>query len=179
MAIQQEKLAHLRRQAETILKHVVETPHITHQNIDELVHELNVYHVELELQLEELQRAYQGADTAHQRYMKLFDFAPLGYIETDPQGIVLRANLTASSLLGVERNALENTHFAGFITIDSTPVYAVIYIDGKKYGETPLVNIKLAPGKHSVRAVSPSGSTRNLSITIEAGKTAPVRRIEW
>ncbi len=67
----------------------------------------------------------------------------------------------------------------GFITIDSTPVYAMIYIDGKKYGETPLVNIKLAPGKHSVRAVSPSGSTRNLTIQIEAGKTAPVRRIEW
>ncbi len=67
----------------------------------------------------------------------------------------------------------------GFITIDSTPVYAVIYIDGKKYGETPLVNLKLAPGKHSVRAVSPSGSTRSLSINIESGKTAPVRRIEW
>lgn len=67
----------------------------------------------------------------------------------------------------------------GFITIDSTPVYAVIYIDGKKYGETPLVNIKLAAGKHSVRAVSPSGSTQNLSIHIESGKTAPVRRIEW
>jgi len=72
-----------------------------------------------------------------------------------------------------------STGAPGFITIDSTPVYAVIYIDGKKYGETPLVNIKLPPGKHSVRAVSPSGSTRNLSIHIEPGKTAPVRRIEW
>ena len=67
----------------------------------------------------------------------------------------------------------------GFITIDSTPVYAVIYIDGKKIGETPLVNISVAPGKHSVRAVSGSGTTRNLSIQIESGKTAPVRRIEW
>jgi hypothetical protein len=67
----------------------------------------------------------------------------------------------------------------GFITIDSTPVYAVIYIDGKKIGETPLVHISVAAGKHSVRAVSGSGTTRNLSITIESGKTAPVRRIEW
>jgi len=67
----------------------------------------------------------------------------------------------------------------GSITIDSTPVYAVIYIDGKKYGETPLVNIKLAAGKHSVRAVSPSGSTKTATIAIEAGKTAPVKRIEW
>ena len=67
----------------------------------------------------------------------------------------------------------------GFITIDSTPVYAVIYIDNKRIGETPLVHISVAPGKHSVRAVSGSGTTRNLSIQIESGKTAPVRRIEW
>jgi len=66
----------------------------------------------------------------------------------------------------------------GSITIDSSP-YAVIYIDGKKYGETPLVNIKLAPGKHTVRAVSASGSTKTKPITIESGKTAPVCRIEW
>jgi len=66
----------------------------------------------------------------------------------------------------------------GSITIDSAPVYAVIYIDGKKYGETPIVNIKLSPGKHGVRAVSPSGSTQNLTITIESGKSS-VRRIGW
>jgi hypothetical protein len=30
-----------------------------------------------------------------------------------------------------------------------------------------------------VKAVSSSGTTRTLSITIESGKTAPVRRIEW
>ena len=67
----------------------------------------------------------------------------------------------------------------GSITIDSAPMYAVIYIDGKKVGETPLVNLKLAAGKHSVRAVSASGGTRTLSITIESGKTARPARIEW
>ena len=67
----------------------------------------------------------------------------------------------------------------GFITIDSSPVYAVIFIDGRRFGETPLVRQSLAPGKHSVRAVSPSGSVRNVSITIESGKVAPTRRIEW
>jgi serine/threonine protein kinase len=67
----------------------------------------------------------------------------------------------------------------GFITIDSAPVYAVIYIDGKKLGETPQVNIKLAPGKHQVRAVSPSGATKNFSIQIESGKTARPAKISW
>lgn len=67
----------------------------------------------------------------------------------------------------------------GFITIDSAPVYAVIFIDGKRYGETPLVRQSLAPGKHSVRAVSPSGTVKTVTITIESGKVAPTRRIEW
>ncbi|MFT3693186.1 MAG: serine/threonine-protein kinase [Kofleriaceae bacterium] len=67
----------------------------------------------------------------------------------------------------------------GHITIDSSPVYAHIAIDGKSMGDTPLVNIELPPGKHVVKATSASGSTRSLTIQIEPGKTAPVRRIEW
>ena len=67
----------------------------------------------------------------------------------------------------------------GFITIDSTPVYAVIFIDGKRYGETPLVQLSLPPGKHALRAVSPSGASRTMTILIEPGKVAPTRRIEW
>ena len=43
----------------------------------------------------------------------------------------------------------------------------------------PSCTSRCRPGKHSVEAVSSSGTTRTLSITIESGKTAPVRRIEW
>lgn len=67
----------------------------------------------------------------------------------------------------------------GFITIDSAPVYAVISIDGKSYGETPLVKLSLAPGRHTVHAVAPSGVPRDIRITIESGKIAPALRIEW
>jgi hypothetical protein len=67
----------------------------------------------------------------------------------------------------------------GFITIDSSPVYAIIYIDGKNYGETPLANLALPPGRHSVHAVAPSGAARDVRITIESGKVAPASRIEW
>jgi len=55
----------------------------------------------------------------------------------------------------------------------------VIFIDGKRYGETPLVGISVPPGKHVVRAVSASGTSQTLTINIESGKTAPTKRIEW
>ena len=67
----------------------------------------------------------------------------------------------------------------GLITIDSSPTFAVIFIDGVRYGETPLVMLKLPPGKHVVRAVSPSGSTKTASITIDPGKVAKARRFTW
>jgi serine/threonine protein kinase len=67
----------------------------------------------------------------------------------------------------------------GFITIDSSPVYATIYVDGKGYGETPLVRLPLPPGSHRVRAVAPSGTAQEMRITIESGRVAPIKRIEW
>jgi hypothetical protein len=67
----------------------------------------------------------------------------------------------------------------GYITIDSFPVYATIYIDGKNYGETPVVKVELPPGRHFVHAVAPSGAAHDVRITIEAGKVAPAARIVW
>jgi len=67
----------------------------------------------------------------------------------------------------------------GKITIDSQPVYATITVDGRNLGDTPLVGIELAPGRHSVRAVSPSGGVQTSAITIEPGKTAQALRIKW
>ncbi|HWO22140.1 MAG TPA: serine/threonine-protein kinase [Kofleriaceae bacterium] len=78
-----------------------------------------------------------------------------------------------------EKDAAKPSGPPGFITIDSTPMYSIIFIDSKRYGETPLVRLALPPGKHSLRAVSPSGTSRTMTITIEPGKVAPTRRIEW
>ncbi len=78
-----------------------------------------------------------------------------------------------------EKDAAKPGGPPGFITIDSSPMYSVIFIDGKRYGETPLVRLALPPGKHTLRAVSPSGTSRTMTIAIEPGKVAPTRRIEW
>jgi eukaryotic-like serine/threonine-protein kinase len=67
----------------------------------------------------------------------------------------------------------------GFITIDSAPVYSTIYINGRNYGETPLVNLPLPPGRYLVRAVAPTGVIREQRIVIEPGKTAPTMRLQW
>jgi two-component system, LuxR family, sensor kinase FixL len=123
MDSKQQKLDQLRKRAENVLTQLRMTPSTTEQSIDELVHELTVYQVELEIQLEDLQHAYQSAERAQERYINLFDFAPVGYIVTDAEGLTLKGNLTAASMIGVERSALEKRPFADFIVAAFQDVY--------------------------------------------------------
>lgn len=123
MTTNKDKLAQLRSRAEAALKKVVDTAVPTHLGVDELMHELNVYHAELAIQLEDLQHAYQVLETAQRRYTSLFDFAPVGYLVTDRQGVVITANLTASTMLGVDRPILEKRAFAEFITPEFQDIY--------------------------------------------------------
>lgn len=59
----------------------------------------------------------------------------------------------------------------GFFTIDAQP-YAEVYIDGKRAGLTPLVQLRLAPGRHRVRAVAvQSGVAKSFRINISPKKT--------
>jgi len=68
--------------------------------------ELHVAAEELQHQNEELAATRQDAEAERQRYQDLFDFAPDGYLVTDPQGTIREANRVAATLLGVRREFL-------------------------------------------------------------------------
>lgn len=125
MNSQQDKLAQLRRRAEVLLKHAVDTQSTASQTMDEIIHELDVYHTEISIQLEDLQQSYEALEIAQERYASLFDFAPVGYIITNTEGLVISANQTASSLLGVERQLLEQSYFSQVIAMDFQDIYHV------------------------------------------------------
>lgn len=80
-----------------------------------LVHELQVQHVELEMQNEELKLAMEKAETA----TTLYDFAPAGYFTLDQSGNISQLNLGAARMLGRERFNLVNTNFKQFVPRDS------------------------------------------------------------
>ncbi len=91
-------------------------------NVDEtdtlkLLHELQVYKIELELQNKELQLALDNADTA----IKLYDFAPVGYYTLDPEGTIFELNHRGTKLLGKNRSSLLNKNFRIFISQDTLP----------------------------------------------------------
>ena len=96
------KLTALRRQAEALLRTTDrDVAAMPVKNVQQLVHELQVHQVELELQNEELRRTQLALEAARDRYVELYDFAPVGYLTLDLRGTILGANLPTCTLLGV------------------------------------------------------------------------------
>ncbi len=82
-----------------------------------LVHELQVHQVELEQQNEALRSTQTALAGAHDRYVDLFEFAPVGYLTLDPDGRVTEVNMTAAAELGVERAQILGSPFERFIAL--------------------------------------------------------------
>ncbi len=88
---------------------------MTVQDTQLLFHELRVHQIELEMQNEELRRVQELLASERARYFDLYDLAPVGYCTVDAQGLILQANLTCGTLLGVTRGALVGKPFTRFI----------------------------------------------------------------
>ena len=80
-----------------------------------MLHELRVHQIELEMQNDELRQAQVELDAARTCYFNLYDLAPVGFCTLSKQGLILQANLTAATLLGVARGALVKQLFTQFI----------------------------------------------------------------
>jgi len=100
----------LRAQAEERLGEQLHTDQqLSPEEAQALIHELQVHRIELEIQNEELRRTQERLAVAHDRYLDLYDFAPIGYVTVDTDGDILQANLTCERLLGLKRQALATT----------------------------------------------------------------------
>jgi PAS domain S-box-containing protein len=93
----------------------MDIPHMSPEEVRELVHELRTHQIELELQNEELRRAQDALVKSRDRYSNLYDFAPVGYVTVSHKGLILEANLSLATMLGVERSALVKQPFSAFV----------------------------------------------------------------
>ncbi len=98
----------LRRRAEEQLAAQTQKmrPPRTEYEAQRLFHELQVYQLELEMQLEQLHHAKDELELSRNKYAELYDLAPVGYFTFDAQGVVCELNLAGAQMLGVERQLL-------------------------------------------------------------------------
>ncbi len=80
-----------------------------------LLHELQVYQVELEMQNAELRHVRGELEATLDKFTDLYDFAPIGYFTLDRSGTIRAVNLGGASLLGIERTHLLGRRFLEFV----------------------------------------------------------------
>jgi PAS domain S-box-containing protein len=96
---------------------------------------LRVHRIELETQNEELRRTQEELEAARARYFDLYDLAPVGYCSISKKGLILQANLTASTLLGTARGVLVEQPLSRFIQKEDHDVF---YLNRKQIFESSL-----------------------------------------
>ena len=140
----------LRDNAEAKLAHSPKpSPDLTGQTPKQLIHELQVHQVELETQAEELRRAHLALTESRDKYLDLFEFAPLGYLTLNDKALITNVNLTGTVLLGVERNDLLKARFGKFITENDIVEWHKYFMYVQKQGEKLTCTLMLKRGDGS------------------------------
>jgi PAS domain S-box-containing protein len=80
-----------------------------------LLHDLRVHQIELQMQNEELLLAQEDIASSLEAYRDLYDLAPIGYCSVDTAGVIIKANLRAAALFGVEPNDLSHQQLTRYI----------------------------------------------------------------
>jgi diguanylate cyclase (GGDEF)-like protein/PAS domain S-box-containing protein len=88
-----------------------------------LLQELQVHQIEFALQNEELRATQAELEESRTQYFDLFDLAPVGYLTLNEEGLIVLANSTASTLLGVACSSLLKTRFTNQILRDDQDIY--------------------------------------------------------
>ena len=145
----------LRRQAEERLQNHTAVPHdqqLAH-NLQRLVHELQVHQIELEMQNESLQAALAEAE-AGQRFIDLYEFAPVAYFSVAPDSQIRLVNLAGSRLLGSERLQLRGQRLGAYVSGDDVPVFNTFLSQVLASGDIETCELNLCPsGKGEVITV--------------------------
>lgn len=109
----------LREEAEEQLARSPQRPSgMDGQTAEKLIHELRVHQIELETQAEELRRVQLALTESRDKYLDLYDFAPVGYLTLSSEAIIEEVNLTGATLLGIDRSRLIKARFRKFIAPD-------------------------------------------------------------
>jgi signal transduction histidine kinase len=120
-----------------------------HMTKPALEHELAVHEIELAMQNQELKHTQLQLAEARDRYLDLYDFAPVGYITLDGRGLVIEANLSAAELLNQKRELLVGSPFSGYVVASQADFWKRHADQAMRAGGTHRVDVILQPTQGS------------------------------
>ncbi|MBI5331698.1 MAG: GAF domain-containing protein [Betaproteobacteria bacterium] len=140
----------LRELAEQLL--AATPPPARESDPETLLHELQVHQIELEMQNEALRQAQVALEESRDRYVDLYEFAPVGYLTLNHDGLITGVNLTGAALLGVERRQLLQRRFDFCVAPEDRALW-----------------------RRLIHTTQTEGERRHDEITLQRGGNAPFR----
>ena len=117
----------MRKQAERLLSTTRrQVTWMPREDVQKLVHELQVHQIELEMQNDELRQARLEMEVARDRYSELYGFAPIALLIVTAEGEILEVNLAACELLGLERGRLIHQKITRFIPASAQEIFYLL-----------------------------------------------------
>lgn len=111
-----DRLQLLRQKAEHILTENTSNGKLgQHTEVNQLFHELQIYQLELEMQVEELRNITAELEAQKKKFQHLFNAAPIGYLVVSKHGIIQDMNKMAAEMLGQNRQMLVAKPLSTFI----------------------------------------------------------------
>ncbi len=145
---EKEYLKELRQTAEEILKKKnITQEELQNKSLNEMIHEIQVYQIELEMQNDELKRTQTEMELSRNKYSDLYDFAPIGYFTLNVNGIIVDLNFAGSKLLGEDKARIKHKPLTLFIKSDQHSIFyehlkKTLYSKIKQICEIELINDK-------------------------------------
>ena len=153
------------------------------QSDEELVHELQVHHIELEMQADELKRAQLTLAESRDQYLDLYEFAPIGYLTLTDKALISRANLTTAGLLGIERSKLINGRFRRWIVPENLEKWDRYFSDLLQSENKLTAMLMLKRGDGStfparLESIRMNGSSEGQLIRVAISDISDIRKAE-
>src|ERR1035437_6128951 len=148
-----------------------------------LLQELEIHQIELEMQNEELRRAQAELDVSRSRYFDLYDLAPVGYCTVSEKGLILEANLTLATRLGVPRGALVTQPLKRFIHKEDADIFYLLRKQLLATGQPQACELRMVPsaGPHfwaQLATTSAPDGTRSAGLRVVLSDITERKRMD-
>ncbi len=155
--------------AEKIVKDkLVQLRDYSPQKLQKVLHELEVHQIELEMQNEELRQTYIQLQEAKERYIDLYDMAPVCYCTLDEKGFITDANLKTLLTLGLGKEKVLGHAITNFIYSEDQDIY---YINQKSS------HYSVNPPSCELRVKSSNGALIWMHLLMTQGRDHDGKRI--
>ena len=127
------------------------------KNLNEIIRKLQVYQAELLIQNEELTIAHQELETSRDKYQKLYDSAPVGYVTLSSESLIIQINRTGSLMLGITQLSEKIFRFRRFIAPEHQDMWDRFFFQILQTDKKYSTNILMLPSNHEVIATRIEG----------------------